>query len=111
MMPQNTMGKKMALSTNSPPSDDRMARRPKARPSERTFIRLITQALTVEPQRKATREAAVVLGTMENRELKLSARGLLPSSSGAGSQQTSWAITATKALRPKASQITSRDLR
>ena len=88
-----------------------MARQPKPLPEEATFMRLMTQAFTVEPTKKAKSEAMVVRGTRPNRELKASATGTLSSLSGAGSQQTSWAIRATKALSTNASQMTKRALR
>ena len=88
-----------------------MARQPKPLPREATFIRLMIHALTVEPTKKAKSEATVVRGTMAKSELKASATGTLLSCSGDGSQQTSCAIIATKALSTKASQMTKRALR
>ena len=109
IIPQNTNGKKISESSNSPPIDERMALSPKYLPLLRTFILLIIQALQVEPQMNAKRDAMVVLGTIANSELKCSATCLLDSSAGAGRQQTICDITATNALSANASQITSRD--
>ena len=61
-MPQNAIGKKIRESTVSPQTDDTTALTENLLPSDATFIRLMTYALTVEPARKASREASVTLG-------------------------------------------------
>ena len=65
-IPQNANGKNTRESTVSPQTDETTARSEKRFPPEETFILLMIHAFTVEPDRKASREAIVTLGARAN---------------------------------------------
>ena len=111
MIPQNAIGQNMQESRSSPPREETMALNPKARPPDATFILLMMNALKLDPITNARSEATVVLGTIMNRESKLAATALLPSSIGAGSRHTRVDIKATNALKANARKMTSLALR